>query len=89
MFNSSPTFVETKTSIVKTRQIERWNHLPAISRSEEGIGLGGGGVQYIFLIGCRLSPLDGYVSVCLVLTIVVFGREFGYSFKANQIWALL
>ena len=27
-----------------------------------------GWVLYIYLIGCRLPPLDGYVSVCLVLT---------------------
>ena len=31
-----------------------------------------GGVQYISLIGCKLPPLDGYVAVCLVLTIEVF-----------------
>ena len=32
-----------------------------------------GGVQYICLVGCRLPPLDGYVVVCLVLTIDAFG----------------
>ena len=30
------------------------------------------GVQYICLVGCRLPPLDGYVAVCLVLTIDVY-----------------
>ena len=27
------------------------------------------------LIGCRLPPLDGYTSVCLVLTIDVYGYD--------------
>ena len=31
---------------VKTRQTNWWHHLPAISHSEQGIGLGGGGVPY-------------------------------------------
>ena len=35
--------------------------------------LGGGGVQYICLVRFRLPPLDGYVAVCLVLTIDVCG----------------
>ena len=34
----------------------------AYSRSKRGIALGGGGVQYTCLVGCRLPPLDGYVS---------------------------
>ena len=29
-------------------------------------------MQYKCLIGSRLPPLDGYVSVCLVLTIEVY-----------------
>ena len=29
-------------------------------------------MQYIYLIGCRLPPLDGYVPVCLVLTKEVY-----------------
>ena len=27
------------------------------------------------LVGCRLPPLDGYVAVCLVLTIEVYARS--------------
>ena len=33
--------------------------------------IGGGVVQYICLVGCRIQPLDGYVPVCLVVTIDV------------------
>ena len=29
-------------------------------------------MQYICLVGYRLPPLDGYVSVCLVLTVEVY-----------------
>ena len=29
-------------------------------------------MKYIILIRCRLPPLDGYMSVCLVLTIDVY-----------------
>ena len=61
-------------SIAKTRQTNLWHHLLAISCSDQGIGLKGGGVQYTCLVGCRLPPLDGYVSVCLVLTIEVYGN---------------
>ena len=44
------------------------------ARHLEGVGypIGGGRVQYICLIGCRLPPLDGYVAGCLVLTIDVY-----------------
>ena len=35
--------------------------------------VGGGGVQFICLVGCRLPPLDGYVTVCVVSTIDVYG----------------
>ena len=28
-------------------------------------------VQYICLVGCKIQPIDGYVAVCLFLTIVV------------------
>ena len=31
-----------------------------------------GRVRYISLVGCKLSPLDGYVAVCLVLAIEVY-----------------
>ena len=31
-----------------------------------------GGVQYICLIGCKIQSVDGYVAVCLGLTIDVF-----------------
>ena len=30
-------------------------------------------MQYTCLVGCRLPSLDGYVAVCLVLTIDVYG----------------
>ena len=33
-----------------------------------------GGVQYICLVGCKIKPVDGYVPVCLVLTIDVYVR---------------
>ena len=58
-----------QTSIVKTRQANRWHHLMAYSCSERGIvsrrcvvSYWRGLVLYICLIGCRLPPLDGYVS---------------------------
>ena len=31
-------------------------------------------VQYICLVGCKIQPLDGYLAVCLVLTIDVYDR---------------
>ena len=31
-------------------------------------------MQYICLVGSRLPPPDGYVSVCLVLTIQVYDK---------------
>ena len=62
----------------KNRQAKRWRHLAAFSCSDEGIApggggwhVGGGGVQYTCLIWCRLTPLDGYMPVRLVLTIDV------------------
>ena len=79
-------YLVTKTYIVKIWQTNRMHHLPAISCSEQGSGLGGGGyhiggggVQFICLVECRLPPLDGYVSVCLVLTIEVYAFN-----NANQ-----
>ena len=33
-----------------------------------------GGVQYISLVGCKLPPPDGYMVVCLVLTIEVYAN---------------
>ena len=43
----------------------------------EGVGCDVGGVRYskhalTSLVGCRLPPVDGYVAVCLVLTIEVY-----------------
>ena len=29
---------------------------------------------FILGLGCRLPPLDGYVAVCLVLTIDIYGK---------------
>ena len=67
-------------AIVKTRQMNQWHHLPAISYNEQGIRLGwvqyhigGGGVQYICLVGCKSSPQVGCATVCLVLIIEVYG----------------
>ena len=62
------------TSIVKTTQANWWHHLPANSCSKWGKAPGGGVVQYTCLVGCRLPPLDCCVSVCLVLTIDVYGK---------------
>ena len=61
-----------QTSIVKTRQTNWQHHLPAYSCSKQGISPGWSGIQYTCLVGCRLPPLDGYVAVCLVLTIDVY-----------------
>ena len=32
-------------------------------------------MQHISLDGSKLTPLDGYVAVCLVLTIEVYGKQ--------------
>ena len=32
-------------------------------------------MQYTCLLGCRLPPLDGYMAVCLILIIDVYGKE--------------
>ena len=58
-----------QTSIVKTTQANCWHLLPANSCSKRGIAHGGGGSV---LVG--FPPLDGYVAVCLVLTIDVYGN---------------
>ena len=80
--NSQPckvTLALPKTSIVKTRQAKQWHHLLTYSCSKFDIAPGGGqvpywrGEQYICLVGCRLPRLDGYVALCLVLTIEVYG----------------
>ena len=42
----------------------------------EAQACGRGRVQHISLVGCKLPPLDGYVAVCLVLTIEVYGTAF-------------
>ena len=31
-------------------------------------------MQYLCLVGCKAQPVDGYVIVCLVLTIEVYGN---------------
>ena len=31
-------------------------------------------MQYICFVGCKIQPLDGYLAVCLVLTIDVYDR---------------
>ena len=52
----------------------------ALRLDGRGCLFGGGGVQFICLVGCRLPSLDGNVSVCLVLTKEVFGRVDTNSF---------
>ena len=49
------------------------NEAQGLEGVEYHIG-GGGGVQYICLVGCKIQPVDGYVPVCLVLTIDVYVR---------------
>ena len=44
---------------------------------------GGGGVQYTCLVGCRPPPLDGYVSVYLVLIIDIYGLVLNMISFAN------
>ena len=39
------------------------------------------------LVGCRLQPLDGYVSVCLVLTIEVYESGKESNDQCDQIWS--
>ena len=51
-----------------------WHHLLANSCSERSIGLGGGGVQYISHVCCKNWLVDGYMSVCLALTIDVYAN---------------
>ena len=58
-----------KTSIVKTIQTDWWHHLPVFSYNEPGIGWRGGWGA----VGCKLTPLDGYMAVCPVLTMEVYG----------------
>ena len=66
--------------MVKTTHTKRWHHLPAYSRCEQGIAPGGGGVLCWRGLGTvnmprwmQISTLDGYLAVCLVLTIEVYG----------------
>ena len=33
-------------------------------------------MQYISFVGCKLPPLDGYVAVCLVLTVEVYAHTY-------------
>ena len=52
--------------------------LEGVGAKLEGVGALLEGVGYskhalTCLIGCRLPPLDGYMAVCLVLTIEVYG----------------
>ena len=32
-------------------------------------------MKYISLVGCKLSPLDGYMAACLVLAKEVYAKE--------------
>ena len=53
-----------------------YRHILAANKAQHlkgaGCDVGGGGVQYTCLVGCRLPPLGGYVGMCLVLTIEVY-----------------
>ena len=86
-----PSFSIPSTYIVKTRQANWWHHLTANSCSKQGIApakvgchIGGGRVQYICLVGCRLPPLDDYVAVCLVLTIDFYGIDHPYHQRESS-----
>ena len=46
-----------------------------ISCNEQGIGFRGCVLQYICLVGCKIQPVDGYVTVCLVLTIDIISHK--------------
>ena len=49
-------------------------HLEGVGAILEGVGC---------LIGCRLPPLDAYVSMCLVLTIDVYAQLYSNANAAN------
>ena len=57
--------------LLKVQKISQSGH---IAQCLEGVGcdIGGDGVQDMCLFQCRLPPLDGYVAVCLVLTMDVY-----------------
>ena len=57
------------------KQIGGTIYRPFLATNEAKDSEGWVGVQYKGLVGCRLPPLDGYVSVCLVLTIEVYGYK--------------
>ena len=52
------------------KQIGGISFWPFIAATQ-GIGLGGGRVQYMCIVGCKIPPVDGFVAFCLVLTIEV------------------
>ena len=64
--------------IVKTRQADRWHHILVEFCIKRGIGLGveyhigGGRLQYICLIGCKILPADGFVTVSSFNSFVYF-----------------
>ena len=81
----SNTMLKHRLLLLKLIQTDQWHHLLAISCNEQGIGFGGagvpywrGGVQYICLVGYKIQPVDGYVSVYLVLTIYVYGLSLSF-----------
>ena len=77
------------TSFVETRQTDTQPSCGGILAANEAQGLQGlgtiqrGGVQYICLVRCRLPPQDGYVSVCLVLTLSRYdwGQQASYKHR--------
>ena len=46
-------------------------------------------VQHICLVGCKIQPVDGYVSVCLGLTIDVYGQSNVFSVDFPRVYSLL
>ena len=79
------------TSIVKTRQGNWWHHLPAYSRSEQGIAPSTGGVPCwrgwgsVSTHALLDADFHHYMAVCLVLTIDVYG----YTTIVANLWNAL
>ena len=46
--------------------------------------IGGGVVQNICLVGYKIQPVDGYMGVCLVLTIDVYGLPQSNGYASAQ-----
>ena len=47
-------------------------------------------VQWVYLVGHKIQLVDGYVAVCLVLTIDVYDWEYlGLRIAVGRFWAIL